>query len=571
MKILPFFLMCIISFSCAISPLKRESDEGLSNEEDMIMTKIRTLVFEEDFKEVRESGQRYLLRYTDSKNVGEVRIYIGLADLQLGYSDLAINVVSPIFETDYPDKLKIDAYMIVAKAEVAKERFLRVVENLLKAATLQISDLQFSEAKRLLLETGEMLPVVDIEGLGKKYDSSSLLPVLLEKCLRLAVISKNREYENRVREMISKISGVDLAKHKMRKQERSTPFRIGIICPLTGRFSKLGKSFVRGAVLALQEARKRGVDNLELVVGDTKANSLDACSITERLIREERVDVIVGGISSSSTVAAAQVAQSHKRVLFSPVASERGIDGIGDYIFQDLRNYEVEIIAISKVSCRDLGIRRIAFLASDNSLNRRIEFLLRAEVEREGGIVCVADYYEEGCTDFRKNIDKIRAEAPEALFIPSGQDDLVLILPQLSFYEFGVQLLGLSNWDSDDLIQIVGKDMNGALFPAETGSNNDRELYLSAAAYIGEPRDGANRFEVEGYKGTKRVIDLLTVEAPEMSLRERMEYLINNRLHPYLKTISSNGILLLTVRNNKKEYFLTHKTNDLERNIIRQY
>jgi hypothetical protein len=113
--------------------------------------------------------------------------------------------------------------------------------------------------------------------------------------------------------------------------------------------------------------------------------------------------------------------------------------------------------------------------------------------------------------------------------------------------------------------------MNGALFPAETGSNNDRQLYLTAAAYLGEPRDGANRFEVEGYKGTKRVIELLAVNTPEMSLRERMEYLINNRPHPYLKSISSNGILLFTVRNNKKEYFLTHKATDLERSSTHQY
>lgn len=543
----------------------------MSNEEDMIITKIRTLVFEEDFKEVRESGERYLFSYKDSKNAGEVRIYVGSADLQLGYFDFAINVVSPVFEMDYPDKLKVDAYMIVAKAEAAKGGSLKAVENLLKAATLQISDLQLLEAKKLLLEREGMLPVADIEELSKRYDSSSLLPVLLEKYLKLAVISKNKEYENRIRKMIFRLSGVDSAEQKLSKQEKPAPFRIGIICPLTGRFSQLGKSFVRGAVLALQEARKEGVDNLELVVGDTKANSLDACSIAERLIREERVDIIVGGISSSSTVAAAQVAQSHKTVLFSPLASERGIDRIGDYIFQDLRNYEVEIITISKVTCRDLGIRRIAFLAADNLLNRRIEFLLRAEVEREGGIICVADYYEEGSTDFRKNIDKIKTAAPEALFIPSGQDDLVLILPQLSFYEFGVQLLGLSNWDSDDLIQIAGKDMNGALFPAETGSNNDRQLYLTAAAYLGEPRDGANRFEVEGYKGTKRVIELLAVNTPEMSLRERMEYLINNRPHPYLKSISSNGILLFTVRNNKKEYFLTHKATDLERSSTHQY
>ncbi|MCD6380167.1 ABC transporter substrate-binding protein [bacterium] len=570
MKVLPFLLICVILFSCATFPLGGKGDENLSKDEEV--TKIRTLVFEEDFKGARELGQRYLLRFKDSKDAGEVRIYVGNAELQLGHTDLAIKIVSPIFKKSYSDKLKVDAYIIIAKANIEKGSFLGAVENILKTTAFKTSKIQLSEAKELILETGKLLPVEDLEELVEKYNSSPLLAVLLEKCLKLSVVSEDRRYENRVRKMLSELAGYDLSEHKedteLSKQGKSSPLRIGVICPLTGRFSQLGKSFVRGATLALKEARKGGIDNLELVIGDTKANSLDAYSITKSLIRDKKVDVIVGGISSSSTVAAAQVAQSNKIILFSPAASERGIDGIGDYIFQDLRNYEAEIIAIAKIACRDLGIRRIAFLASNNPLNKRIELLLRAEVERVGGIVCVVDYYEEGCTDFRRNIDRIKIASPEALFIPSGKDDLVLILPQLSFYEFGVQLLGLSTWDFDDLIQMIGRDMTGAVFPAETGTNRDRELYLSAASYIGEPREGTNRFEVDGYIGTKRVIDLLTVNAPDMSLRKRMEYLLNNRLNPYLEAISSDGILFYTVRNRKKELFLTHRVSNINQSSV---
>ncbi|MDZ7859629.1 MAG: ABC transporter substrate-binding protein [Candidatus Krumholzibacteriota bacterium] len=570
MKIFIILSCCLILFSCALFPPSGKETEDLSKDEEALITKIRTLLFEGDINGAIESGRRYLLRYADSENAGKVRVYVGRANLKLGHTDRAIEVLSPIFKEDHPDRLKIKAYLITAEAQMAKGKISNATENILKASILDISESQLYKAKELLSEEEKMLTLADLENMAEKYNSSPLLFFMLERSLKLSERGADKDYKDRIVELISRYTGADLPENKglergIRKRELS-PFRIGVICPLTGRFSKLGESFANGAILALKEARKRGVRGVEIVVGDTKANSLEAYLVAERLIKEEDVDVIIGAISSSSTVAAAQVAQARKRILFSPVAPERGIDDIGDYIFQDLRNYESEIIAVAKVACRELGIKRIALLASDNQLNRRIELLLRAEVEREGGNICLADYYKEGDTDFKENIDRIRAASPEALFIPSDKDDLVLILPQLSFYEFGVQLLGLSSWDFDDLIRMTGKDMTGALFPAKTSTNDERELYNSAAAYTGQSEEAANRFEIKGYAGAKKIIDLLTVEIEDMNLREKMEYLLNNRKHQYLKSISDKGILFYTVRNAEKVPFLSHKSNQADKN-----
>ncbi len=569
MKILIILSICLILFSCAPLPPSGKEAEDLSEDEEALITNIRTLLFEGDINGARESGRRYLVSYAGSENAGKVRVYLGRANLKQGDTDRAIEVLNPIFKEDHPDRLKVKAYLITAEAQIDKREFSLATENILKASMLDISESQLDEAKKLLSEE-EMPALTDLENMAEKYNSSPLLSFMLERSLKLSGRRADKGYQDRIAELISRYTGADLPEN--RELERGTekrelsPFRIGVICPLTGRFSKLGESFASGAVLALKEARRRGLRGVEVVVGDTKANPLEAFLTTERLIKEENVDVIIGAISSSSTVAAAQVAQAHKRILFSPVAPERGIEDIGDYIFQDLRNYESEIIAVSKVACRELGIKRIAFLASDNELNRRIELLLKAEVEREGGKICLADYYTEGDTDFKEKIDRIKAASPEALFIPSDKDDLVLILPQLSFYEFGIQLLGLSNWDFDDLIRMTGKDMTGALFPAKTSMNEERELYMSAAAYTGQPAEAANRFEVKGYAGAKKVIDLLTVEIEDMNLREKMEYLLNNRMHQYLKSISGKGILFYTVRNDEKERFLTHKSYKADKN-----
>ena len=117
--------------------------------------------------------------------------------------------------------------------------------------------------------------------------------------------------------------------------EASSRRRIGVLCPLEGRFATLGESFLRGASIALKEARLKGIANVDLVVGDTRGNPLESRSVAQRLIEEERVDALLGEVLSSSTIAAAQVAELSKTVLFSPVATEEGIGGVGGLGFPD--------------------------------------------------------------------------------------------------------------------------------------------------------------------------------------------------------------------------------------------
>jgi branched-chain amino acid transport system substrate-binding protein len=333
-------------------------------------------------------------------------------------------------------------------------------------------------------------------------------------------------------------------------------YRIGVLCPLEGRFAPLGESFIRGAAVALKEARLKGVKDIELVVGDTRGNPLEARSVAERLIHEERVDALLGEVLSSSTIAAAQVAELSKTVLLSPVATEEGISDIGDWVFQTSLGSEVEIAALARMACEELGLRRIAFLSSDDLRSRRIVLLFADEVERLGGDLCVAEFYPEGSTDFAEAIERVRSAAPDALFIASDTEDLILILPQLSFHEFGVQLLGSSSWNSKRLIRMVGKDLEGAVFPADVDTRAGEQLFTAACALVNEPLGEINQVVVGGYRGTKLLLEAIgRSQSGGEPLREELSRRLEMRRHPFLDLISGDGILFYTVRNERAVEF----------------
>ena len=342
----------------------------------------------------------------------------------------------------------------------------------------------------------------------------------------------------------------DGAEARTKTAESGERRRIGVLCPIEGRFATLGESFLRGASVALKEARLKGIKNIDLVVGDTRGDPFECRSVVERLIEEERVDALLGEVLSSSTIAAAQVAEASKTVLLSPVATEEGIGEVGEWIFQTATSSEAEIAALARIACKRLGLRRIAFLSSNDPASRRVARLFGGEVERLGGELVIAEFYPEGSTDFAESIGRVRAADPEALFIASGTEDLVLILPQLSFHEFGSQLLGTSAWNSRRLIRMVGKDLEGALFPADIDQLSGERLFASACSLVNEPVGEVNQVVIGGYRGTKILLEALAKsKSGGAPLREEMSRLLEKRRHPFLDYFAGEGILFYTVKN----------------------
>jgi branched-chain amino acid transport system substrate-binding protein len=344
------------------------------------------------------------------------------------------------------------------------------------------------------------------------------------------------------------------------RQAAGAQFRIGVLCPLEGRFAPLGESFLRGAAAALKEARVKGVKNVELVVGDTRGNPLECRAVAERLIDEERVDALLGEVLSSSTIAAAQVAELASVVFLSPVATEEGIADIGSWVFQMTTGSEVEIAAIARMARERLNARRIAFMSPDDLRSRKNALLFEDEVERLGGELCAAEFYPEGSTDFAESIGRIRSLAPEALYIASDTEDLILILPQLSFHEFGVQLLGTSAWNSKRLIRMVGKNLEGAVFPADIDSRSGERLYLAACARANEPAGEINQVLLGGYRGTRLLVEALTkIKSGGEPLKDEMARLLEKRRHPFLELLTGDGILFYTVKSERLVEFDTLK------------
>ena len=92
-----------------------------------------------------------------------------------------------------------------------------------------------------------------------------------------------------------------------------TPIKIGMHDPLTGTYAAEGDSEARGARMALAEVNAKGGilgRQVELVIEDEGANAGIAAQKAHKLIEQDKVDFLMGAVSSATALSVTQVAHA---------------------------------------------------------------------------------------------------------------------------------------------------------------------------------------------------------------------------------------------------------------------
>jgi ABC-type branched-subunit amino acid transport system substrate-binding protein len=270
---------------------------------------------------------------------------------------------------------------------------------------------------------------------------------------------------------------------------------VGVLLPLSGRYAVYGNMVKRGIDLALTLHNAENPP-LHLLYRDTEGDPAKARVEADALANEERVMAILGPLTGEAAISAAASAQQHETPLLA-LSQRAAIAEIGSYIFRNSLTARVQARALARYAILQQGLHSFAILAPENRLGREMSELFTEEVLKLGGLIMDEQTYVEGANDFRPQILHLRGKSPEreipdylpksaeqqldelfipdppdypsttfdALFMPDYADRIGLIAPQLAFY--GIQdlpLLGISGWNSPELLRLAGRYVEGAVF-----------------------------------------------------------------------------------------------------------
>jgi branched-chain amino acid transport system substrate-binding protein len=110
--------------------------------------------------------------------------------------------------------------------------------------------------------------------------------------------------------------------------EAEPPIRIGASLSLTGAYAALGQNQQRGYQLCIKHTNEKGGAlgrKLELVVEDDRSDAATAIRIYEKLITQDKVDLVLGPYGTPMTEPVADVTEKYKMPMVAPMAATTSI------------------------------------------------------------------------------------------------------------------------------------------------------------------------------------------------------------------------------------------------------
>jgi len=110
--------------------------------------------------------------------------------------------------------------------------------------------------------------------------------------------------------------------------QQQAKLRVGLMLPYTGTYAALGTAITNGFQLAVAEQDgKLGGREIELYRVDDESDPAKATENTNRLIKRDRVDVLVGTVHSGVAIGMAKVARQTNTLMINPNAGADEITG----------------------------------------------------------------------------------------------------------------------------------------------------------------------------------------------------------------------------------------------------
>jgi ABC-type branched-subunit amino acid transport system substrate-binding protein/outer membrane protein assembly factor BamD (BamD/ComL family) len=250
--------------------------------------------------------------------------------------------------------------------------------------------------------------------------------------------------------------------------------KVGVILPLTGKYEQFGQGTLKGMNCAVgTQAGCTDASPVQLVTRDDAGSPTEAVKAVEDLVNIEKVQVIVGPLSSTSALAAAKRAQELGVVMIS-LAQKEGIPEVGENIFRFSLTPNQQIKALLLYVTKKRGKNKIGVFYPNNNYGQVFDTKFKETAPAFGAEVTASHAYQDSknvSDDLRNlkfSVGKTSPEAPigfNAIFIPDSFQSILNILPQFKVSGLeGILLLGTNAWNDSELANRSGGDLSDVLF-----------------------------------------------------------------------------------------------------------
>ena len=261
---------------------------------------------------------------------------------------------------------------------------------------------------------------------------------------------------------------------------RGDRLNVGMVASLTGQFQGQGRQALHGASAWVRAANALGgifvaAHGRKLPVGlvhyDDESNAQVASSLTERLIADDQVDLLLGPYSSVLTLASASVAERFGRVLWNH-------GGASDRIFSRGYRWVVGVLTpasrylhgvIDLVKERDTGARRLAILYSGRgSFPSAVASGVESYAAHQGFQISFKSQFQSPTTDFSALLGELDEVRPDVIIGVGRIEDDIALARQMSQRGTRAKAIALVAAGIGQFGEALGRQAHGYMGPSQS-------------------------------------------------------------------------------------------------------
>src|SRR5258708_7147433 len=246
--------------------------------------------------------------------------------------------------------------------------------------------------------------------------------------------------------------------------QSGAPIKRADVAELSGGGATVGNNWKNGIDLAIEEinakggslGQKGGVDQ-----GDSQSNPGVAAAQVPKAMHAIPYVLLGPGYSGSVKVTAPLAAEAGITQIMGGEAAEL-TQGGNKFLFRTSFGQQSSMPKVAKYINDDLKAKSVAIVWVNNDFGKGGRDVISKEFARYGIKVAADLSTEAGQADFAADVSKIKAAAPDAVFIYANEEESARILKELKRQGVTAPLIGETTLIGQKVVELAGDAANGA-------------------------------------------------------------------------------------------------------------
>jgi len=245
---------------------------------------------------------------------------------------------------------------------------------------------------------------------------------------------------------------------------QGAPIKLADVAELSGGGATVGNNWKNGIDLAIEEINAKGGilgRKLEVTHADSQSNPGVARAQVQKALDNEPYVLLGPGYSGSVKVTSPLAAEAGITQIMGGEAAEL-TQGGNKFLFRTSFGQQSSMPKVAKYINDELKAKSVAIVWVNNDFGKGGRDVITKEFAKYNIKVAADISTEAGQADFAADVSKIKAAAPDAVFVYVNEEESARMLKELKRQAISVPLVGETTLVGQKVVELAGDAANGA-------------------------------------------------------------------------------------------------------------